>query len=139
MSLRILASVVAYALSFGFDAVAAGAASPYDGVWVVDFPPSDLISGESEYLCPALRLRADVKDGQISGSLARFFPGNVVENASGYAASPVTGAVHADGSVEAYWLGWIVRGQINGDRADLTLLFGQCGPRHMIGTRVAKN
>lgn len=63
MSLRILASAVALALSIGFDAVPAGAASSYDGVWMVDNPPSDLISGESEYVCSALRLRADVKDG----------------------------------------------------------------------------
>lgn len=115
------------------------AATPYDGTWIVDFPPSGPIPDTNDYVCPALRLRADVKDGQVSGSLARFFPGNVVENATGHAASPVTGTVRPDGSVEAYWLGWIVKGQITGDRADLTLLFGQCGPRHMIGRRVAKN
>ena len=126
-------------LSLEAAATPAFASSPYDGTWIVDFPAADLIPDTSEYVCPALRLRADVKDGQISGSLARFSPGNVVENATGYAASPVTGTVHPDGSVEAYWLGWIVKGQITGDQADLTLLFGQCGPRHMTGTRVVKN
>jgi len=116
---------------------AAHATTPYDGIWIVDFPASPLVAGESHSVCPALRLRADVVDGKVSGSLTRFFPGNVVENDSGPASSPVTGTVHSDGSVEAYWLGWIVRGQITGDTATLTLLFGQCGPRHMIGRRVA--
>jgi hypothetical protein len=116
---------------------AAYAKTPYDGIWVVDFPASPLVAGESHSVCPALRLRADVTDGKISGSLTRFFPDNVVENDTGPASSPVTGTVHPDGSVEAYWLGWIVKGQITGDTADLTLLFGQCGPRHMIGRRVA--
>lgn len=114
------------------------ASGPYDGTWIVDFPASPLIAGTSKSVCPALRLRADVKDGQISGSLARIFPGNVVENYEGYAASPVTGTVKPDGSVEAYWLGWIVNGQITGDRAQLTLLFGQCGPRQMTAIRVAR-
>ncbi len=139
MSLPIRAASVALAFAVGSGLAPAQASTPYDGVWIVDFPPSDLISGESEYVCPALRLRADVKDGRISGTLARFQPGNVVENATGYAASPVTGSVRPDGSVEAYWLGWIVKGQISGDHADLTLLFGQCGPRHMTGTRAAQD
>lgn len=80
-----------------------------------------------------------MKDGQISDSPARFFPGNVVENVTGYAASPLTGTVRTDGSVEAYWFGWIVKGQITGDHSDLTLLFGQCGPHYMTGTPVTKN
>ena len=117
---------------------AAHASTPYDGTWIVDFPASPLVAGESHSVCPALRLRADVADGKISGSLTRFFPGNVVENDAGPASSPVTGTVHPDGSVEAYWLGWIVKGQITGDNADMTLLFGQCGPRHMIGRRVVQ-
>jgi hypothetical protein len=138
MSRTLAALVAALSVAVQLAAPPAQAASPYDGIWVVDFPPSDLISGEGEYVCPALRLRADVKDGSISGSLLRFQPGNVVENATIYPASPVTGMVHADGSLVAYWLGWIVKGQITGDRADLTLVFGQCGPRHMTGVRVQK-
>lgn len=139
MSARVRTASIALALVFGFGALpTAHAASHYDGVWIVDFP-SGQISGESEYVCPALRLRADVKDGQITGSLLKFQPGNVVENATIYPASPVTGTVRSDGSLEAYCLGWIVKGQIAGDHADLILLFGQCGPRHMTGTRVAKN
>lgn len=131
--------ILALAFALGLGILPARAASPFDGVWIVDFPAADHIPDTSEYVCPALRLRADVKDGKISGSLARFFPGNVVENATGYAASPVTGTVHPDGSLEAYWLGWIVKGRITGDVADLTLLFGQCGPRHMTGRRAAGN
>ena len=130
---RIALAALFFSVTLG---AAARAASPYDGTWVVDFPPSPVISGESELVCPALRLRADVKDGEISGSLTRFQPGNIVENDAGRASSPVTGMVHPDGSVEAYWLGWIVKGQITGEKADLTLLFGQCGPRHMTGWRV---
>ncbi len=136
--MRVFTSLAALAIALRLGAAPALASTPYDGIWIVDFPAEQLITGTSEYLCPALRLRADVKDGKISGSLARFQPGNVVENATGYAASPVTGTVHPDGSLEAYWLGWIVKGQIYGDRADLTLLFGQCGPRHMTGVRVSK-
>ncbi|HUK57649.1 MAG TPA: hypothetical protein VLV50_00355 [Stellaceae bacterium] len=138
-SLCVVSLALGLALGSGWSGGPAFAASPYDGTWIVDFPSVYPIPDSNEDLCPALRLRADVKDGQISGSLARFFPGNVVENATGHAASPVTGTVHPDGSVEAYWLGWIVKGQITGDRADLTLLFGQCGPRHMTGIRVARN
>ena len=139
MFARIRLASLALALTVGSVAFPARAESSYDGTWIVDFPPADHIADTGEYVCPALRLRADVKDGKISGSLARFFPGNVVENATGYPASPVTGSVEPDGSLEAYWLGWIVRGKITGDQADLTLLFGQCGPRHMIGRRIAKN
>ncbi len=116
--------------------LSAHAATPYDGTWIVDFPSGPLVSGTNQSTCPALRLRADIKDGQVSGSLTRFFPGNVVENDRGPASSPVTGTVHPDGTVEAYWLGWIVNGQITGDRAELTLLFGQCGPRHMTAIRI---
>ena len=133
-NLAMCAAIVLVAL--GCAAVPARASGPYDGTWIVDFPASPLIDGTSESTCPALRLKADVKDSQISGSLAQFFPGNVVENANVYAASPVTGTVHPDGSVEAYWLGWIVKGQITGDRAQLTLLFGECGPRQMTAIHV---
>src|SRR5665213_4375693 len=133
-NIRACAAIVSLALASA--AVPARASGPYDGTWIVDFPASPIIGGTSQSVCPALRLRADIADSKISGSLARFFPGNVVENDQGHAASPVTGIVHADGSVEAYWLGWIVNGQITGDRAQLTLLFGQCGPRQMTGIRV---
>ncbi|HUZ75390.1 MAG TPA: hypothetical protein VMU87_20595 [Stellaceae bacterium] len=134
----VLTAAALVAVVLGGAAPPALASSPYDGTWIVDFPASPTVGGRSEPVCPALRLRAEVKDGQISGSLARFFPGNVVENDQGSAASPVTGTVHPDGSVEAYWLGWIVKGQITGERAQLTLLYGQCGPRHMTGIRVRK-
>ena len=133
---HVFAAAALVLLIVGAAVLPALASDPYDGIWVVDFPPSPVIAGTSESVCPALRLRADVKDRQISGSLARIFPGNVVENYEGYAASPVTGTVKPDGTVEAYWLGWIVKGQIKGDRAQLTLLFGQCGPRQMTGIRV---
>lgn len=133
-----LALAAVFSMALGTSTLPARATSPYDGTWIVDFPASPVISGTNQSVCPALRLRADVKDSQISGSLGRVEPGNVVENYQGYVASPVTGTVHADGSVEAYWLGWIVKGQITGDRAELTLLFGQCGPRQMTGVRVSK-
>lgn len=137
MSRIFFAAVTILAMLAGA-ALPADAAGSYDGVWIVDFPAEPPSAGSNESTCPALRLRADIKDSRISGSLARIFPGNVVENYRGYAASPVTGLVHPDGSVEAYWLGWIVKGQITGDRAVLTLLFGQCGPRHMTAVRVAR-
>jgi hypothetical protein len=138
MSRSLLAFAALISIAVGCGAPRALASGPYDGTWVVDFPASPVIAGTSESVCPALRLRADVEDGQISGSLGRVEPGNVVENYQGYAASPVTGTVKPDGRVEAYWLGWIVKGQITGETAQLTLLFGQCGPRQMTGMRVAK-
>jgi hypothetical protein len=137
MPRNLIAFVAMFSVALGAIALPARAEGPYDGTWIVDFPASPLIPGTSQSVCPALRLRADIKDGQISGSLGRVEPGNRVESYQGYAASPVKGTVHADGSVEAYWLGWIVDGQITGDRADLTLLFGQCGPRQMTGVRVS--
>lgn len=136
MPRNLVAFAAMFSIGLGASALPARAESPDDGTWIVDFPASPVISGTSRSVCPALRLRADIKDSQISGSLGRVEPDNVVENYQGYAASPVTGTVHADGSLEAYWLGWIVKGQITGDRAELTLLFGQCGPRQMTGVRV---
>jgi hypothetical protein len=119
---------------------AAFAATAYDGTWVLDVPSSTIIPRTGEAYCPALRLPVQVTNGQVTAMLHRV-PSpddtDVVESGAGPAASPVTGQVSADGSVEAQWQGYRATGQLSGNTGEITV-DGECGPRTSVATRVGE-
>jgi len=118
---------------------AALAATPYDGTWVIDVPPSAIIARTSESACPALRLPVQVTNGQVIAMLHRVpsEEADDIESGSGPGASPVTGSVGADGAVEARWQGYHATGKLTGDTGEITV-DGECGPRSAMATRVAE-
>jgi len=105
-------------------------ADPYDGRWVIDFPPAaanpSINAGPG---CPAMRIVANVKDSQISGNLRRErnSPMEVTDSAGPYA-TPLTGAVASDGSLTATWQSYTIAGKLAGDSGQVSLT-GECGPR----------
>jgi hypothetical protein len=115
---------------------AALAAGPYDGTWIIDFPPSLTGSNATQPACQALRLHFEVKDSQVSARLQRVSPeGNVVENSTAPGATPVTGSVKADGTVEGNWGDFTATGRLAGSQAQVTVK-GVCGERTGTGVRV---
>lgn len=115
------------------------AAGPFDGTWQVEAAPTggrDAATGQAR--CEGLRLRFDVKDNQIQSSLARSPPtgrGNQVTQ-TGRNATPITGTVQPDGTVNAHWERYNVTGKLTHDKAELHWT-GQCGPRVAMGERIA--
>jgi len=119
---------------------AAFAATPYDGTWVLDVPPSSTIARVDGSSCPALRLPVQVMNGQVTGMLHRVPSADdtdMVEAGAGPYAAPVTGQVSADGAVEAQWQGYRAAGQLSGNTGEITV-DGECGPRTAVATRVAE-
>jgi len=115
----------------------AWAMGPYDGTWIVDLPANNGPSfGNANSACPALRLRILVKDNQLSASLQRV-PGapNVVENSADPNATPVTGSVRPDGSVEAKWGNYVATGTLAGANTAVTVQ-GTCGSRTGTAVRI---
>jgi outer membrane protein OmpA-like peptidoglycan-associated protein len=128
-----LAATTALALAtFIVPAIPAYAASPFDGIWVIDVP-SDTINGGGDGVptCPALRLKVQITDNQITGNFRRSYPelDNVVENGDRNAASDVTGIIQPDGTVGAQWQNFHAAGRMIGDQAGLTVE-SECGPLH---------
>lgn len=116
-----------------FTALAAG---PYDGTWIIDFPPSLSGSNLSQPACQALRLRFEVKDNEVSARLQRISPdGNVVENSDAPGATPVTGTVKPDGTVEGNWGNFTATGKLAGTQAQVTVN-GVCGERTGNGVKL---
>jgi hypothetical protein len=114
------------------------AAGPYDGTWQVDAAPAGNpgtnTTGNAQ--CEAQRLRFQIKDNQVQGSLARSpYGGNRVTE-GGRGATPVTGTVHPDGTLNAQWQSYKATGKLTGDKAELRWK-GACGPRVATGGRVA--
>lgn len=108
----------------------ASAAGPYDGTWIVDLPANNGPGfGNPNSACPALRLHILVKDSQLSALLQRV-PSNprVVENSTDPNATPVTGSVRPDGSVDAKWGEYVATGTLAGADAAVTVR-GTCGSR----------
>jgi hypothetical protein len=118
----------------------ARAATPYDGTWVIDIPPSTIISREDESACPALRFPVQIKDGRVTGSLEQVPSAEsslVVENGDGPAASMVTGTVGADGTVDAQWQNYHATGNLAGNRGEITVAT-ECGPETAQAFRVTQ-
>jgi hypothetical protein len=119
---------------------AAFAATPYDGTWVLDVPPSTIISRADGSYCPALRLPVQISNGQVSAMLHRvpsLDDTDMVESGPGPGGAPVTGQVSADGFVEAQWQGYRASGQLSGNTGEITVN-GECGPRTAVATRVGQ-
>lgn len=116
---------------------AALAAGPYDGTWQVDAAPAGNpgtnTTGRDQ--CEGLRLQFQVKDSQVQGSMARSAYGSGVSQ-SGRGATPVTGTVQPDGTLNAQWQNFKATGKLAGDKAELHWK-GQCGPRVATGGRIA--
>ncbi len=119
-------------------ALSAHAAGPYDGTWQVDAAAAGNsgtnTTGRAQ--CEPVRLQFEVKDGQIQSSLARSPQGGNRVTQTGRGATPITGTVHADGTVLAQWQTYRVTGKLTGDKAELHWN-GQCGPRVATGGRIA--
>jgi hypothetical protein len=112
-------------------------AGAYDGTWIVDLPASIGPGfGGPNAPCVALRLRILIKDNQLSAELRREpREGNVVENSSNPNATPVTGTVRPDGSVDARWGNYVATGMLAGPNARVTVQ-GACGPRTGSAVRI---
>ena len=112
------------------------AASPYDGTWQVEAAPAGNsgtnTTGRDQ--CEGVRLQFQVKDSQVQGSMARSTYGSGVSQ-SGRGATPVTGTVKPDGTLNAQWQSFKATGKLTGDKAELRWK-GQCGPRVATGGRV---
>ena len=131
-----LLTLLAAGTALAASATAALAAGPYDGTWVIDFPASLTGSNATQPACQALRLHFEVKDSQVSARLQRISAdGNVVENSTAPSATPVTGTVKPDGTVEGNWGNFTATGRLSGSQAQVTVN-GVCGERKGTGVKV---
>lgn len=113
----------------------ANAAGPYDGRWVLDAPEAGgAIGAEGQYTCPALRLPLEVKNGRVIGELHRTASNNIVAGAAPNA-TPIHGAVKADGDVDVTWQGFHATGRLHGTTGSVHWA-GECGPRTATVTKV---
>ncbi len=130
-----LASVAAATVALS--AISVHAAGPYDGTWQVDAAAAGTsgtnTTGRAQ--CEAVRLQFDVKDNQIQSSLARSPQGGGRVTQTGRGATPISGTVQPDGTVNAQWQSFNVTGKLTGDKAELHWN-GQCGPRVATGGRI---
>jgi hypothetical protein len=123
------------AMSFAVIALPAYAAGPYDGNWVIDAPGvGGAIGAEGEYMCPALRLPFQVKDGQVIGDLHRTATGTIEAGKTSNSA-PVTGSVSSDGGVNVTWQNFHATGRLSG-AAGTVGWAGECGPRTATASKV---
>jgi len=114
------------------------AAGPFDGTWVVDVPSADFNSTTGASDCPALRFPLQIRDGQVTGVLARVpsSDGVVVEAENGADSASVTGTVQPDGTVHAEWERYRANGKLDGHNGQVTVS-GECGPRAATAVRVS--
>jgi hypothetical protein len=123
------------AMSFAVIALPAYAAGPYDGNWVIDAPGvGGAIGAEGEYMCPALRLPFQVKDGQVIGDLHRTATGTIEAGKTSNSA-PVTGSVSGDGGVNVTWQNFHATGKLSGGAGTVGWA-GECGPRTATASKV---
>ena len=135
---RLLVTFSASAAMIALPMLPSLAAGPYDGTWQVDAAPAGNsgtnTTGSAQ--CEGIRVQFQVKDSQVQGSLARSpYGGNRVTQ-TGRGATPITGTVQPDGTINAQWQGNKATGKLTGDKAELRWK-GQCGPRVATGSRVA--
>jgi hypothetical protein len=130
----IIASVAALGLVAG--AFAASAANRFDGRWVVDAPAAGgAIGAEGQYICPALRLPLEVKNGEVTGTLERTQGNEIVAGNTNPSAAPVSGTVSPNGTVNVMWLNFHATGKLSGNSGKVEWS-GECGPRVATATRV---
>jgi hypothetical protein len=139
-SLRLIALSLALVAPLAGSARANTQNSAFDGQWVVDVPPYQVITGVSEYVCPALRLPVRIESGKLVGTLMpvpRTIGGSIVESGTGRLASAITGEVAPDGSVHAQWQNYHADGQLTGD-AGLITVQTHCGPMLSTAVRIGR-
>jgi len=127
--LPVLAATSALALAaFTLPMAPAHAAGRFDGTWIIDVP-ADRITSVGDATCPALRLRVQITDNQVSGNFRRSYPEaeNVVQDGGDNSASRVTGNVQPDGAVTAQWQNFHAAGRLLGPDAGL-IVQSECGP-----------
>jgi hypothetical protein len=124
----------------GLPMLPAYAAGQYDGNWYVDAGPAGQAQPTAESSgCDAVRIPFQVKDNKISGSLQRAPYGTGrVEPGTGRSATPITGTVAPDGTVNAQWENYKATGKLAGDKAQLKWR-GECGDRVATGGRASAN
>jgi outer membrane protein OmpA-like peptidoglycan-associated protein len=109
--------------------VPAHAAAPFDGTWIIDVPADSIKGDGGNPACPALRLRVQITDNQVTGNFRRVAPGeaNIVENGGRYPPSDVIGNVQPDGGLTAQWQNFHDRGKLLGDKGVIAMQ-SECGP-----------
>jgi hypothetical protein len=137
-----LVQIAAFALLASALSISGAAAQathrPFDGMWVLDVPPSPVIARTSETACPALRLPVSIENDQLVGSLMRVptpDAGPMLEAGTGPNAAPIVGSVAADGTVQAHWEGFQVYGKLTGGTGQVTVQT-MCGPMVSTATRL---
>jgi hypothetical protein len=135
---RLLIALSASAAIVTLPMFPAHAAGPYDGTWQVDAAPAGNsgtnTTGSAQ--CEGIRVQFQVKDSQVQGSLARSpYGGNRVTQ-TGRGATPITGTVQPDGTINAQWQGNKATGKLTTDNKAELRWKGQCGPRVATGGRV---
>ena len=133
---RFLLSFSASAAMIALPILPAVAAGPYDGSWYVDAAPAGNASTSDIASCDGVRLQFQVKDNQVEGTLARAAYGGNRVTQTGPGATPITGTVQPDGTLNAQWQGYKATGKLTGDKAELRWK-GQCGPRVATGERMS--
>jgi len=125
----LLATTALALAAFTVPTIPAHAAGRFDGTWIIDLPPDTIAADDYAATCPALRLRVQITDNQLSGNLRRSDPAslNVVETGGTSAASQVSGAVQPDGDLSAQWQNFHASGKLVGPNAGLTVQT-ECGP-----------
>ncbi len=123
--------------AFALPMTSARAAGPFDGTWIIDVPADTISGADDNAVCPALRLRVQITDSQVTGDFRRSFPedSNVVETGGTNGASQVSGNVQPDGALTAQWQNFHAAGQMAGDRGTLTMQ-SECGPLQALVRRL---
>jgi hypothetical protein len=113
----------------------AHAAGPFDGTWELNAPGAGGGGPEVGNKCPALRLRFEIKDGQVEGRFGRSPDLREVGTAEGREGSAFVGSVGPDGTLTTRWEGIDGSGKLAGNTGQLKWK-GACGPRAGTLTRV---
>ena len=122
-------------------AQAAGVPGPYDGTWEVDAPAAGSGTTVAGFqACAPLRLRFDVKNSQIIGSIGRATSGVGVQvSQTGADQTPMSGTVAADGTFTSTWENYTANGKLGADNKAEMHWTGTCGPRTALGGRDMSN
>jgi hypothetical protein len=137
---RVAALAVALAMPALSIALAEAPDDSFNGQWVVDVPPSPVIAGESESVCPALRLPIRIEQGRLAAELAPVptsTGGIVIETGDGPDAAPLMGEVGPDGTLDARWHNFHAVGKLSGDTGVITVET-ECGPATATAVRVSR-
>lgn len=131
--MRLLVVAPAAGAVFALSIASTMAAGQYDGTWLVEAPKAAGVANPTNPQgCDPVRLRIEVKNDRVTGELERAALGRQrVEAGSGSRATPLTGRIEPDGTVNAQWQDINVTGKLTGDTGELRWR-SDCGQR--VGT-----